>query len=285
MTINRKVTKEEAIAANIYVHAFLADAGEYQKSPHFLPENKERVRAKLKELAAPLAGMHRSSVVDFGCGTGFLIDLMKDLFSEVHGVDITPAMMNRVDLSSGNIRLHECLAEKTPFADDHFDFATAYSFMDHLYDYREFLGEVFRVLKRGGIFYADLNPNRDFIAAMDRISNTRNTDLSAVIVREIQGALHNGDHYEKQFGIDGAMLEVAEPGKSFEKGFDSQEVVDAARLIGFSDCKVEFQWFLGQAKVTHEQSKEHAAVVDDYLTSVLPLTSPFYKYLRFVFVK
>ena len=85
--------------------------------------------------------------------------------------------------------------------------------------------------------------------------------------------------------MNGELLDKAEPIKSIDKGFDSVEIMKAAYGIGFSQCKVEFEWFLGQAKVMHEQSTERAAIVDEYLTSMLPISSHLYKYLRFIFIK
>lgn len=277
--------RDEAIKANIYVHAFLANAGEYQKSPHFRPENRKKVRGILERLVAERRIIANAKVIDFGCGTGFMIDLMKDLFVEIHGVDITLDMMKQIDLSSGNIHLHESLAESTSFESNHFEFATAYSFMDHLFDYRDFLLEAFRILKPGGVFYSDLNPNRAFITAMISVEQTPGPVVTSIVEREIQGALHNGLHYQQSFGMDGKLLEQAEPIKSNDKGFDAGEVLDTARNIGFTECRVEYEWFLGQAKVMHEQSKEQAQVVDQYLNSVLPVSAQLYKYLRFVFIK
>lgn len=279
------VSRDEAIKANIYVHAFLANAGEYNKSPHFLPENQEKVRNILLRLTAEC--VETQKVIDFGCGTGFMIHLMRDLFAEVHGVDITQDMMKQVDLSSGNVVLHESLAENTPFADGTFDFATAYSFMDHLVDYRAFLKEAYRVLKAGGVFYSDLNPNRDFIMAIagaERLAGGV-LPITPVVNREIQGALHNGEHYQQNYGMNAELLEKAEPIKTHNKGFSAVEVLEAAREIGFSDCRVEFEWFLGQARVMHEQSRADADTVEQYLNAVLPVSSHLFKYLRFVFVK
>ncbi|MDT4291149.1 class I SAM-dependent methyltransferase [Methylomonas sp. MO1] len=279
------VSREEAINANIYVHAFLANAGEYNKSPHFRPENKEKVRNILLRLTA--ACREKNKVIDFGCGTGFMIHLMHDLFGEVHGVDITQDMMKQVDLSSGNVTLHESMAESTPFSADTFDFATAYSFMDHLVDYRAFLQEAYRVLKKGGVFYSDLNPNRDFIMAIAGAEKLAGgvLPITPIVHREIQGALHNGEHYEEHYGMNAELLEKAEPIKTHDKGFSAVEVLEAARAIGFSDCRVEFEWFLGQAKVMHEQSRADADTVEQYLNAVLPVSSHLFKYLRFVFVK
>ncbi len=55
------------------------------------------------------------------CGTGFIINLSKDLFDELHEVDVTQAMLDKVDLSSGNIILHNKLAQELPFEDESFD--------------------------------------------------------------------------------------------------------------------------------------------------------------------
>jgi ubiquinone/menaquinone biosynthesis C-methylase UbiE len=287
MTNQDSLTKEEAIKANIYVHSFLANAGEYNKSPHFRPENQEKVRRIIQRLTTDVLGNTKSKAIDFGCGTGFMIHLMHDLFVEVHGVDVTHDMMKQVDLSSGNIYLHESLAEDTPFESGTFDFATAYSFMDHLFNYKDFLSEAYRVLKPGGIFYSDLNPNRDFILAIDYVEKASNqqNNISPIVAREVQGALHNGAYYEQQFGMDGNLLEKAEPIKSLDKGFNAQEVISTAQEIGFTQCNVEYEWFLGQAKVMHEQSKEDSEIVENYLNSVLPVSSHLFKYLRFVFIK
>ncbi len=287
MTKQDSLTKEDAVKANIYVHSYLANSGEYNKSPHFMPENQNKVRGILQHLTAKMQLLPNAKVIDFGCGTGFIIQLVKDLFAEVHGVDITRDMMNQVDVSSGNIYLHESLAESTPFSDDMFDFATAYSFMDHLFNYKEFLNEAYRILKPDGIFYSDLNPNRDFILAISKVEKMSNnrTIISPIVAKEIQGALHNGEYYQQSFGINGSLLEKAEPIKSLDKGFDSQEVLNVAHKIGFTKATVEYEWFLGQAKVMHEQSREDSDIVEKYLNSTLPVSSHLFKYLRFVFVK
>lgn len=283
----QNLSKEDALKANIYVHAFLANAGEYEKSPHFRPENIAKVRGIVELLTQPLQGKTGTKALDFGCGTGFMIRLVHDRFTEVHGIDITRDMMKFVDLSPGNIKLHEGMAENTGFAEGSFDFACAYSFMDHLFDYEVFLKEAHRVLKPGGIFYSDLNPNREFAAAMQRADADRSVvcELSAVIAREVKGMLHNGDHYKDQFGMDPEQLEKAEPIKSRDLGFSAGEVLARARRLGFSDARVEFDWFLGQAKVMHEESAADAVVINRYLASMLPVSSPLFKYLRFVFVK
>lgn len=274
----------DTLEANKYVHSLLVETGEYQKSPHFRPENIAKVRDLVVSLTEDVDASV-STAIDFGCGTGFMINIMKDRFREVHGVDITQAMMKEVDLSSGNVFLHEAMAENTPFPDDHFDFATAYSFMDHLFDAGEFLKEVHRVLKPGGVFFSGLNPNRDFIVAMDAAEQKAVMGVSAIVTREIKGALHNGDYYAENFGVDGDMLDKAEPIKALQKGFEAKEIYELAQRVGFSACRIDYDWFLGQGKVMHEQSFERAEQINEYLSSILPVASPLYKYLNFIFTK
>lgn len=283
--MSNKITREDAIKANINVHSFLANIGEYQKSPHFFPENIEKVRRIVNRVTESLPPASTAKAIDFGCGTGFMIQIIKDRFAEVHGIDITLDMMKHVDLSSGNITLHESLAENTPFESNTFDFATAYSFMDHLFDYEDFLKEAYRVLKPHGIFFSDLNPNREFIMAMEAIDKAGMKLGSPIVEKEIKGALYNGEYYKENYGVNPEDLDKAEPGKSKDKGFSANEVLDVAKKIGFSECKIEFEWFLGQGKVMHEQSVEKAQIVDEYLISVLPASAVLYKYLRFIFIK
>lgn len=277
--------KNVTLKANIEVHASLANAGEYQKSPHFRPENIKKVRGLLASATNDVPVAAEAKAIDFGCGTGFIIDLIKDRFSEVHGVDITQDMMKFVDTSSGNITLHESVAENTPFENNVFDFATAYSFMDHLVDYKVFLEEVYRVLKPGGVFFSDLNPNRDFILAMESAENGAIPVGSALVEREIKGALHNGEYYKENFGLNPESLDNAEPIKSNDKGFQANEVFVEAKKIGFSKCVIEYEWYLGQGNIMHEESEAMADSINTYLNSVAPASSPLYKYLRFIFIK
>lgn len=282
--VNLTEQMAQVLESNRYVHAFLVEKDEYNKSPHFRPENKRKVRNIIQGICDSLP--QRQRMIDFGCGTGFVIALSHDLFTEVVGVDITQQMMAQVDLTPGNITLCESLAESTPFPDNHFDFATAYSFMDHLFDYQTFLQEAFRVLKPGGVFYTDLNPNREFIVAMEKAAElAQQQPFSGQIQREIKGALHNGEHYHNQFGMDAAKLELAEPGKTVNKGFLASEVIQAAKDIGFRSCKVEFEWFVNQGEWVNQKPDGQAQLIEEYLLSMRPLSDQLYKYLRFVMTK
>ena len=276
------VDRSSILLANETVHAALASSGEYNKSPHFLQENQDKVRNVLEELKQALGdGQHR--LLDLGCGTGFIISLAHDLFSQIDGVDITQEMMDLVDLSPGNIFLHKSAAENVPFDSETFDMVTAYSFLDHLLAYEPVIQEAQRVLRTGGIFYSDLNPNRHFTTNLQNIQDFPNPPQ--VVSREIEGMLHNGDHYEEKYAIDAETLTNAEPIKSFDQGFDPDEVCSFARSIGFSQTDYRYDWYLGQAVMMHERDAGQWLHVDEHLRLCLPATRGLFKYVRFVFRK
>jgi ubiquinone/menaquinone biosynthesis C-methylase UbiE len=273
----------EVIKANIDVHTMMADTYN-SKEPHFRPENKAKVRANLEALKAKGGGR----LLDIGCGTGFIIDLAKDLFLEIRGVDVTQAMLDRVDVSSGNITLLNCSAEKLPYSDNYFDVITAYAFLHHVEDYRKIIKEAFRVLKRGGSFYIDLEPNSVFWTAMEDLDRARKDHkfpLSDIVLKEIDSVLYTDDRVEKEFGIEKDVFNKAEYTKSILGGIDPTQFMEDTRSVGFSECAVSYEWFLGQGAIIHGQSMQDAVIVENYLKKVLPLSRGLFKYLKFILVK
>ncbi len=281
-----KISQSEVLDANIEVHASLANSGEYNKSPHFNKENQDSVRAILESLVNQTPSKSDSKLLDMGCGTGFIIHLVADLVSEVHGIDITEDMMKQIDLSKGNITLNLGQVENLPYGANEFDMVTAYSFMDHLLDYRLAVKEAFRVLKPGGVFYSGLNPNRSFSVMLKRLEDKNlEVEMPVAVSREIKGMLHNGVYHNEEFGVSEESLTKAEPEKSINGGFDAHQVLAFAKDLGFSKVECHFDWFLGQGVLMNSDSNIDLSMVESYLQAMLPASEEFYKYLRFVFVK
>ena len=248
--------------------------------PHFRPENRAKVRSILEGLAQR-CGSDR--LLDLGCGTGFILQLAGDLFREVHGVDVTPAMLERVDTSRGNVTLHCQSAEELPFEENTFNLVTAYSFLHHLEDYRRVLAEAFRVLKPGGVCYVDLEPNRLFWNEMASLGDR--AELSPVVTKARDSVLRTDEKVEADFGIPCATFQQAEYGKSIQGGIDAAELRETATGIGFRSALVRYEWFLGQAEVMHGQSFADAATVESYLRSIAPVSDRLFKYVQFQLVK
>ena len=267
------------IAANIAVHSAMAESYATNE-PHFRPENQAKVGrklARLREATGP-------RLLDVGCGTGFITTLARDLFDEIYGIDVTQAMLDRVDVSSGNITLHRCEAESMPFDDGSFDAVSAYAFLHHLEDYRVVLREMCRVLRPGGRAYVDLEPNQRFWRAMveaDELAKHGRVQPSNVVRREIDSVLHTDLRVQREFGIEADVFNQAEYTKSILGGIDPLAFATEAHEAGFSECEVIPEWFLGQGRVMHEQSFRDAELIENFLRTAAPVSLSLFKYLEF----
>jgi ubiquinone/menaquinone biosynthesis C-methylase UbiE len=274
-----EINQMDAREANVIVHSKMA-ARYNESEPHYRPENRAAVRQRLERLREETGGR----LLDIGCGTGFIIDLAADLFDAVAGVDLTPAMLARVQLRP-NVRLARGDATRLPFAGAAFDAVSAYSFFHHLDDLGAALAEAHRVLRPGGGLYVDLEPNRHFWRAIDSTREAITPASSQLVRDELASVLHTGERVEAEYGIPAQVFDLAEYNKAMTGGIDPEEFCRLARAAGFSSCEATYEWFAGQGKILHGVSAAAAAHVDGYLRQALPLSRGLYKYVRFRAVK
>lgn len=96
----------------------------------------------------------RFRVLDLGCGTGALAQLVLDSlpFARVTGVDLSANMVDAArDRLGGRVRLHQADAERLPFAEGAFDAVLANDVFHHLPDGPRASFESWRVLARDGM--------------------------------------------------------------------------------------------------------------------------------------
>jgi len=103
-----------------------------------------------------------SPILDIGCGTGFLLELVKSSFPEVRacGADIALPMLRRAREKAGTqgsgLVASDC--EALPFMDESFAVAASSLTFQWAQDSAAF-PEAFRVLKKGGLFiFSTLGP-------------------------------------------------------------------------------------------------------------------------------
>lgn len=273
----------EVIQANIAVHSKVASL--YAKTePHFRPENLAIVDAVLARLIAETSA---TSLLDLGCGTGFIINLARHHVKRIVGVDVTRAMLDQVDTSGpAVIELHEHDTGSFPAPPGSFDLVTAYSFLHHLYDIKPTLATAARALRKGGRFYADLDPNFYFWEAIGKLDPAQRYD--PLVSREIDAVVHKDDQMNEAFGIPNAVFNDAEYGKNIAGGFQEHALRASLIEAGFTDVTFTYYWYLGQAVVVNDESKPReqrvtdAALVDAVLRRVMPLSRHLYKYIGFV---
>lgn len=252
-----------------------------QTEPHFFPENQVKVRKILEELRKNTG----SKLLDLGCGTGFIINLAKDLFDEIHGVDVSSGMLSEIDISSFNITLHNQDASSLPFENNYFDAITSYAFIHHLDEYKVVLKEAYRVLKPNGIIYIDLEPNRRYVHCAEKYKNIEFSNYSEISQREIKAICEIDNRVEENYDLNKDIFNASEYIRSELGGLDGDEFRKLALGLNFSDCEIIYSWYPGQGKVIHQQSFEDAEIINSYLQEMLPLSSNMFKYLRFMLRK
>ena len=281
---------DEVVDANVKVFGTLAS--EYNETePHFRPENRARVGAVLKHvLAAAGCAEGQGRMLDIGCGTGFMIDLGRDLCREIHGVDISPAMLSRVNRQGPcKITLANAETGSMEVPQNHFDVATAYSFLHHLKEIKPSLERTYAALRIGGRFYADLEPNGYFLEAVSCLDRNRTYD--AAVGREIEQVSDKDAEIAGRLKVPTGTFQSAEFGKSLKGGFFEEEVLELLASVGFSEARIEYNWFLGQGILINDPDVETsqrlvvAEATDRVLQRALPISRMLYKYLAIHAVK
>jgi ubiquinone/menaquinone biosynthesis C-methylase UbiE len=267
--------KKDVIQANIQLHSALAD--KYKETePHYRAENILRVRNILSNLHKRTSG---TSLLDVGCGMGFIIDIAKHYFPVVRGVDVTQAMLDRIDTThdTHDIKVQLAESDHLPYADDFFDVCTAYAVLHHLDSLEPTFKEIHRVLKKGGVFYSDLDPNFYFWEAISGLSQNR--EYPEIVSREIDAVLNKDRELEEQFGIDRNILRLAEHLKHDQKGFTEEYLRERLHDTGFVKVDIKYEWFLGEAKAIHGGNEDALTALRKYLQEILPLSRHLFKYL------
>ena len=278
-----KTDYQAVIRANQELHTVLAAAYDTTEA-QFRLENVLRVEKRL------LAVFHATSakrMLDLGCGTGFLINIAKPHIGRIDGVDVTEAMISRVDRSGPcQIELH--LGDTGAFEPDEgaFDVVTAYSFLHHLYDIGPTLRTAARALRRGGKFYNDQEPNYYFWEAVKALDPGRSYD--SILKREILAVTERDDEIQRQFQVAKVVFNQAEYNKSITGGFREEALREGLLAAGFSRVEITYHWYLGQAALVNDSAFDcetrlrDAELLGSILNKGLPLTRHLFKYVGFV---
>jgi len=273
--LNQQSQYQKVIEANIRYHEALAPTYD-SNQPHYKPENLARIDQILANMAAETGG---NSLLDLGCGTGFIINIAKKYFRRVVGVDITPGMLERVDKTGGHIEIYQADTGDIPLGSNEFDVCTAYGFLHHLYDLRPTLKEAYRCLRPGGLFFSDQDPNYHYWSLMDSLK--QRNDLEGIVQREVKSVVSVDEDIAEESGLNSEDVALAEFQKVTKGGFNADEILGLMQEIGFQSSEAQYEWFLGQGKVLHQQSKGDAEIIETFLREALPASRHLFKYISF----
>lgn len=106
-----------------------------------------------KNIAKYLENKEYDNLLDIGCGTGYLIDLLKKHKAQYTGLDLSPNMIKIAKSKNiKNAKFIEGVSDNLPFDDNTFDVVTCSQSFHHYPDTDKALKEAYRVLKPGGLY-------------------------------------------------------------------------------------------------------------------------------------
>ncbi|HWR83449.1 MAG TPA: class I SAM-dependent methyltransferase [Candidatus Deferrimicrobium sp.] len=113
---------------------------------------------RLQRIVDSLGIWKGADVLDLGCGTGILFDMLRRKVGEegsVTGVDFSMQMAQRAhrNFPFPNVNVVDADATQLPFADSTFDMAVVFSAFPHFSDQQRAIDETHRVLKPKARFF------------------------------------------------------------------------------------------------------------------------------------
>jgi len=174
------------------------------------------VHRRLREIVAGFSGYRQENrLLDLGCGSGVLMQAAAEDGWQVSGLDVSQSAAEHV--RSLGFEVYCGVLPEAVYPDQHFDVVAASELLEHVLDPRAIVGEVARILRRGGLFWA---------------TTPHGKGLSARLLREGWSAVCPPDHLQL-FSRRGMNLLLTEAGFSRVRiaayGVDPVEIVRGLR--------------------------------------------------------
>lgn len=107
-----------------------------------------------QDVAQRLKHTEYQSLLDIGCGTGYLIDILQKQKNALYrGLDLSPEMLKVAKKKlPASVYLTEGSADSLPYEDNLFDVVTCIQSFHHYPKPEQAMAEAYRVLKPGGLY-------------------------------------------------------------------------------------------------------------------------------------
>lgn len=165
--------------------------------------------------------------VDAGAGSGFLAENAKEYFSDITLIDLSKAMLDRIDIPGARKIQGDC--SRMPLEPDSVHYVGAFATLHHLFDPEEFFREAYRVLATGGILYTDHDIEKSFVSIFK---------LPLLIFRFFYDHGPKYIHACPESKMEDYEISEFHGGT----GLSGKVIVGQLKSIGFSKIRVEYHW-------------------------------------------
>lgn len=122
-----------------------------------------------------------TSIIDVGCGNGFMLDYYKERFKKIAAIDpnerlITSIVQHNKEV---NVEIKKAAAENIPYEDNSFDIAFSKSSLHHFEDLRLGLLEMERVARKAVAVMEVIAPSNECIPFLRELLITKEKERSS----------------------------------------------------------------------------------------------------------
>jgi ubiquinone/menaquinone biosynthesis C-methylase UbiE len=218
------------LQANIEYHDLIANSYESDTDSAFIftPKVQSQIETVVKWLRDRTEG---EVWIDVGCGTGNVLKFAAQSFGHAVGFDVSVGMLRLAQERGLDARVAD--AKALPISSGAADVVSAFSVLHHVLDPKPVLAEAYRILKCGGYFYSDLDPNG--------LCLVREPALRAIyrhlykLYLRISCRHPSVSNQEKKIS---RLQHLAEYHQNQTLGLDPRQIVRDMRDLGFRDVKV-----------------------------------------------
>lgn len=167
------------------------------------------------------------SILDLGCGSGFVSNIAKDYFIKRYAIDISPKMLEIID-DDTLIKINSD-ADSIPIESESLDCVVTFAVLHHCYTYDQMFHEIHRVLRKGGIYYSDHDMDAQFFKRFKpllklyrKVNNPKKRYLSA---------------------CEKLSDEIYDYSEFHSEGLPSEKIVEILLKTGFQEVRVDYHWY------------------------------------------
>ena len=122
------------------------------------PQKKSHISKILARINTTISVKKNSKILELGCAQGLFIFALRELgYKCSFGVEPSKIALRNMELiekiKHEKLNIKHGYAEKIPFEDETFDLVIAESVLEHVLEEVKVFQEVYRVLKKNGVFY------------------------------------------------------------------------------------------------------------------------------------
>lgn len=120
----------------------------------------------------------QAKILEVGCGAGQFIRAIKEKLpsSECYGFDISVAAINKAKEAGDAVNYVVGQSDRWPLSDNFFDAVVIFDVLEHVESVEQTMSEIKRVLKPGGLFYAFLPCEGDYLSIWYYLKFSRKFD-------------------------------------------------------------------------------------------------------------